>query len=200
MAAMTRTGGAIARGARRAAAGAAALALAVALAACGAEEPAPEGAAPGEAAGAAAPAAPGERRPAPDFTLPDLEGKTHSLASLRGKTVVIDFWATWCPPCEFQIPVLNKIHEKHASRGVVVLGVSVDVDGKEVVAPYAAQHQVQYTILLGSEEVARDFGAPGFPALIVVDPDGRIHSTHVGLIEEAELEKILTSIAETAAS
>lgn len=173
------------------------LALGVGLAGCGAQEPASDAAAP--AAGEAPAASPsGAGRAAPDFTLPDLDGKTHSLASLRGKTVVIDFWATWCPPCEFQIPVLNKIHEKHGAQGVVVLGVSVDVDGKEVVAPYAAQHQVQYTILLGSEEVARDFGAPGFPALIVVDPEGRIHSTHVGLIEEAELEKILASAAAAA--
>lgn len=184
------------RSARRAAAGAA-FALGVGIAACGAQDPASDAAEP--AAGDAAPATPaGEGRAAPDFTLPDLDGRTHSLASLRGKTVVIDFWATWCPPCEFQIPVLNKIHERHGQQGVVVLGVSVDVDGKDVVAPYAAQHQVQYTILLGSEEVARDFGAPGFPALIVVDPEGRIHSTHVGLIEEAELEKILASAAAAA--
>jgi peroxiredoxin len=157
------------------------VALALAAAGCSRTESAgPEG------AGAAA-----EVKAAPSFTLPDLDGNPVSLAALRGKTVVIDFWATWCPPCEFQIPVLNKIHEKHGANGVVVLGVSVDVEGKEVVAPYAAQHQVRYTILLGSEEVARDFGAPGFPALVVVGPDGTIRSTHVGLIEEEELERVL---------
>jgi peroxiredoxin len=130
-------------------------------------------------------------RMAPDFTLADLDGKPVKLSELRGKTVVIDFWATWCPPCEFQVPVLNAIHESWHDRDVVVLGISVDTEGLDAVKPYAEKHGVRYTILLGNEALARDFGAPGFPALVVVGPDGAIRSMHVGLVEEPELQQVL---------
>lgn len=125
--------------------------------------------------------------PAPEWTLEDLNGETVSLASLRGRPVVIDFWATWCAPCEFQIPVLNQIHERYRGRAEVV-GIAVDVGGREVVAPYAADHQIAYRVLLGDEELARRYGALGFPSLFVIRPDGGIDSSHVGLVEPGELE------------
>lgn len=147
----------------------------------------------GDAVGSDGQAAQGERRPAPDFSLQDLTGNAVSLSSLRGRVVILDFWATWCPPCEFQIPVLSAFADGHRGEPVDVIGISVDTDGPEVVAAYAAEHKVRYTILMGSEALARDFGAPGFPALIVVSPDGNIHSRHVGLIEQAELEEIVAA-------
>jgi len=131
------------------------------------------------------------RRMAPDFMLPDLNGRKVKLSDYRGKLVVIDFWATWCPPCEFEIPVLNSLYDSEHDRDVVILGVSVDTDGPEVVRSYAEQREVRYQILLGSESLARDFGAPGFPSLIVVGPDGSIRSVRVGLVEQAELLQVL---------
>jgi thiol-disulfide isomerase/thioredoxin len=129
---------------------------------------------------------------APDFHLSDLSGKPMSLSDLRGKTVVIDFWATWCPPCVFQVPELNKFWQANKDAGdVTVIGVAVDAEGASVVAPWVKEQGVQYPILLGSETLAKDFGALGFPTLVVVRPDGKIDSLHVGLIELAELEKIL---------
>lgn len=125
--------------------------------------------------------------PAPEWTLEDLTGQTVSLASLRGRPVVIDFWATWCAPCEFQIPVLNEIHERYRGRAEVI-GIAVDVGGREVVAPYAAEHQIAYRVVLGDEELARRYGALGFPSLFVVGADGEIDSSHVGLVEPEELE------------
>lgn len=144
--------------------------------------------------GAPAPAADDDRRMAPDFALSDLSGNQVTMASLRGKTVVVDFWATWCPPCIFQIPILNTIQEKHASDGVVVIGVAVDAEGLDVVKPYAEENGVEYTILIGDEGLARKFGAPGFPALAIVDPEGRIDSMHVGLIEEEDLSAEIARI------
>jgi len=130
-----------------------------------------------------------------NFTLPDLDGNPVRLADFRGKTVVLDFWATWCPPCVFQIPELNKFCEAHKDTGdVVVIGVSVDAEGAEVVAPWAEEQGVTYTLVIGDENLAQDFGAMGFPTLVIVAPDGRIHSRHVGLIEVDELESLVDAI------
>jgi thiol-disulfide isomerase/thioredoxin len=136
---------------------------------------------------------PRERPVAPEFVLSQLGGGEVALADLAGKTVVIDFWATWCAPCEVQIPVLNAFHERHADGDVVVLGVSVDADGPEVVAPFAEAHAISYPVLFGDEALARRFGALGFPALAVVSPDGRIDTLHVGVVGPEELEEAIVA-------
>jgi peroxiredoxin len=140
------------------------------------------------------------RQQAPDFSLTSLDGKEVRLADLRGRTVVIDFWATWCPPCEFQIPILNEIYNAHRDDGLEVLGISVDTAGVEEVRAYVAQHAARYPILLGTEALARQFGAPGFPSLVVVAPDGTFDEVHVGLIEIPELERALAEAAARAGS
>jgi peroxiredoxin len=140
-------------------------------------------------------------RPAPDFTLDQLGGGQVSLAELRGKTVVLDFWATWCPPCEFQVPELNRFYDAHRSDGdVVVYGVSVDVDGPEVVQAWTTEKQVRYPILLGGESLARSLGALGFPTLYVIGPEGQIRESHVGLIETDTLEQAVAAQRRRAAA
>ena len=130
---------------------------------------------------------------APEFELARLDGSGPvSLSALRGKTVVLDFWATWCPPCEFQVPELNRFFEAHRSDGdVVVFGISVDTEGPEVVRAWAAEKDVRYPILIGGEDLARKYGAVGFPTLYVVSPEGELRERHVGLIEAETLEAAL---------
>ena len=151
---------------------AAGLVLGLGLLACRVER-APDGS---EAAG----------QPAPAFTLEALDGSTVSLASLRGKPVVLDFWATWCSPCIFQIPVLNAFHERNGER-VEVIGVAVDADGREAVAPFAEEHDIGYRVLLGDAALAQSYEARGFPTLYVIDEEGLIQSVHVGVVGGEDL-------------
>lgn len=138
------------------------------------------------------------RKPAPAFTLKDVAGKPVSLADFRGRTVVVDFWATWCPPCVYQVPELNKLWLAHRELGdLAVIGVAVDVEGVEVVGPWVEKQGVEYPIVMGDETLAREFGVLGFPTLAIVDPDGNIESLHVGLIEFEELESLLAGVSQS---
>lgn len=127
---------------------------------------------------------------APAFDLASLDGRQVSLESLAGRPAVIDFWATWCAPCIRQIPVLNALQDAYGDA-VSVIGIAVDTGGEEIVAPFAEKHEIAYTVLLGEEGLAQDFGAIGFPTLFVLDGEGRIVEAHVGIVTMEELEDAL---------
>jgi thiol-disulfide isomerase/thioredoxin len=164
------------------------LALALAWLGCSADEPT-------AGPGAAVAAEQGRRVAAPDFTLSDLHGRPVRLSDFRGKAVIVDFWATWCLPCVFQVPELNKLADAHREKGdVAVIGVSVDLEGPVVVAPWVEEHGVRYTIVFGDEELAAEFGVFGFPTLVIVGPDGTLNSRHVGLVEYQTLEDLVARL------
>jgi len=153
--------------------------------------------------GACADSSDAEKRPevrdvAPGFSLPMLGSDAAvSLESLVGKTVIIDFWATWCTPCEFQVPELNAFHDAHrADSDVVLFGISIDTVGPEEVAEWTLEKGVRYPILLADDELAIQYGAQGFPTVVVIRGDGTIDSRHAGLIQQDELEEILSALRE----
>jgi thiol-disulfide isomerase/thioredoxin len=132
------------------------------------------------------------KRPAPNFELKGVDGRPISLTEHRGKPVVVDFWATWCVPCLYQVPELNAFWKLHREAGdLAVIGVAVDVEGVSVVAPWIEEQGVEYVIALGDESLAREFGVMGFPTLAIINPEGDIESLHVGLIEVEELERLV---------
>lgn len=138
---------------------------------------------PGEVTGAA-----------PAFTLTDLSGKSVSLADFRGKVVVLDFWATWCPPCKMEIPDFIGLQKQYGSHGVQIVGVALDEPEK--VAAFAKEHGMNYPVLLGTDAItARYGGIEGIPTTFIIDKSGKIVNKFEGYrprqVFESEIKKLL---------
>ena len=146
----------------------------------------------------AAAGAAGAPRPAPDFTLQSLDGRTVRLSDFRGKAVVLNFWATWCAPCRVEMPWLVELSRRYRAQGVEVVGVSLDDPGQEQeVAKFARERNVDYTILLGSNAVGDAYGGARFlPQTFFIDRDGRIVKSTVGITTESDLEKNIRELAQ----
>ncbi len=124
-------------------------------------------------------ASPGVGASAPDFTLNDLNGSPHTLSALRGKVVVLDFWATWCPPCRASIPVLNRIYQRFHGEGVKVMGVSID-DGSKDIRDFLKTHQILYKVLWDNKNIADAYNVQSIPNVFVIDKNGVIRDHHLG--------------------
>jgi len=116
----------------------------------------------------------------PPFVLPDLEGVEHSLDDFAGKVVILDLWATWCPPCRAEIPALIELQNEYGERGLEVVGVGLDQGGAKVLAPFLEEYGVNYTILAGNREVQQRYRVNAIPTTFFIARDGRIASKHVG--------------------
>ena len=139
---------------------------------------------------------PPSRVAAPDFDLQDADGKTVRLSDFKGRVVLLNFWATWCQPCNVEIPWFDQFQREYGGAGLTVLGVSMDDDGWTAVKPFLAAKKIGYRMVLGNDDVSRDFGGvESLPSTLLIDRTGRIAVTHVGLVEksayQADLRKLL---------
>jgi len=130
--------------------------------------------------------------PAPSWKLTDMSGKTISSDDFKGKVVVIDFWATWCPPCIGEIPGYIELQKKYADEGLVFIGLSVDQAGPEVVNKFIADHHVNYDVALADEKTQAAFGGfDAIPTTFVIDRTGHIANMKTGSMREAAFEALL---------
>jgi cytochrome c biogenesis protein CcmG/thiol:disulfide interchange protein DsbE len=127
------------------------------------------------------------RKKAPGFSLKDANGDTVKLADYQGKVVLVNFWATWCGPCEVEIPWFVEFEQKYKDRDFAVLGISMDDDGWKSVRPYIASHKINYRVVIGSELVSEQFGdVQALPTSFLVDRQGRIAVNHIGLVDKRD--------------
>jgi peroxiredoxin len=117
----------------------------------------------------------------PDFALKDLNGDVVRLSDLRGSVVIVDFWATWCPPCRQALPHLQAISNEYGGRGVKIVAIAMDDQGESVVRPFVAKNKLTFTVLLPDAQVDRAFGGVrSLPTTFVIGPDGKIFRKLVG--------------------
>jgi peroxiredoxin len=131
---------------------------------------------------------PTERAMAPDFILADASGKPVKLSELRGKVVLLNFWATWCAPCAAEIPWFIEFQKGYESVGFATIGVSLDEDGWRAVRPYIDAHKIDYRVMVGNDDLAQLYGANSLPTTFIIDRSGRIAATHVGICGKGEYE------------
>ncbi len=144
-----------------------------------------------------APTSPGGK-PAPSFTLQDLKGNQISLSDFKGKVVILDFWATWCPPCVMEIPHFIELYEQYKGRGFAMVGISVDREGVSVVESFVRKYRVNYPILMTDGQVQKAYGGiPNIPTTFVIDSAGNIRQKYIGYRDKAVFEAdIKTLLAE----
>ena len=123
------------------------------------------------------------------------DGKPVKSSDFAGKVVILDFWATWCPPCKAEIPGFVELQEKYGDKGLMIVGVSLDEQGPAVVKPFMQQFRVNYPIVMGDEKILQDFGGvTAIPTTFIIDKAGNIVKKHVGFASKEDFEKEITPL------
>ncbi|MES2708665.1 MAG: TlpA disulfide reductase family protein [Verrucomicrobiota bacterium] len=131
----------------------------------------------------------------PDWTLQDMNGATVRSADYQGKVVLVNFWATWCPPCIAEIPDFIKVQEEYRARGLTILGISLDEGDPAAVRGFMKARGLNYPVLRGDSTVTAAFGdIKGIPASFLIDKTGRVVLHRAGMLDAATLRKALEPI------
>lgn len=127
---------------------------------------------------------------APTFAIQDLDGKAMTSADLKGKVWIVNFWATWCPPCREEIPAFVEFYNAAKAKGLEIIGLSVDTLTPADLKQFVRKNKMTYPVAFASEKIIRDF-APGayIPTTFIMDKRGRIRHKQVGGVDRATLEK-----------
>jgi peroxiredoxin len=133
--------------------------------------------------------------PAPDFTLPDVEGRAFSLAEQKGNVVLINFWATWCAPCRRELPMFQALQNQYQDKGFRMVGISLDENNEKVVPPFLKNMGINYTNLLGDGQIEKTYGPiEGLPTSIIVDRQGQIRYKATGSYPREWFEKSIAAL------
>lgn len=130
----------------------------------------------------------------PDFCLNDLDGHKVCSSQFRGKTLLIDFWASWCVPCKTEMPAYQKFQARYRSRGLVVIGIGLSMDSAANLKKFAQKLGVHYTLLMGTMPVQDKFGLRGIPTTILIDKNGVIRKRTVGFDYPSKFEAALKAV------
>ncbi|MBA7465960.1 Thiol-disulfide oxidoreductase ResA [subsurface metagenome] len=134
---------------------------------------------------------------APDFTLPDLEGNSLTLSDFKGRVIILNFWATWCPPCRKEIPDFVELYEKYKDEGLLIIGVNLDRGDSRTVKQFSKNYKINYPIVLGNVNVTQDYGGiRGIPTTFVIDRKGNIKKKYVGYRPKATFEGVVKILLE----
>jgi len=135
---------------------------------------------------------------APDFTLPSLDGRKVKLSDYRGKAVLLNFWATWCPPCKVEMPWFADLQKQYGQDGLVVLGVAMDDSEPATIAKFATEMGVNYPVLLGTDKVSDDYGDVQYlPTTFYIGRDGTIVDKMTGLLDRKDIENAVRKTLST---
>lgn len=133
--------------------------------------------------------------PAPLFERPTLDGGSFDLSAHRGEVVLLNFWATWCAPCRYEIPDLIELQEEYGDDGLQVVGIALDRQGFEVVRPFAEEYGFNYPLVIADSTIEREYGPiTAVPTTLIIGPEGRARYFAEGLLSKEEIEPAIEEL------
>lgn len=133
---------------------------------------------------------------APDFTLKTMDGDSFTLSKHKGQVIVLNLWATWCPPCREEIPDFIDLQNKLRDKGVLFVGVSLDKKGWKAVRPFAKKYNINYPVMIDNGTVIRQYGpVRGIPTTFIINKKGKVEYATVGMLNTKALKPVLIKLA-----